>query len=393
MSAERCRTLLAAVGGGGCRILDLLEGDGAGGPCPGVALHTDAAALARLRVPRRLVMGEEVCGGGSTGGDPRTGRQAAEASAEAIRALFADCDLAVLLTALGGGTGSGAAPVVAGLAREAGALVLGVATLPFFFEGQQRRRHAEDALRRLREQAGAVVVFPNQRMLEAGGEGAPVAQSFDAVDRAVGEGIAALARVLAADGIVRIDFNDLRAMVAGSGGTLALATAEALGPDRAAEAVARLLDSPLLEHGNVLASARAMLAAVVGGPDLTLAELEDIMTGLGARAHPGVRLHFGTAVLPAFEGRVAVTVLATESDRPTPAEEPAADAPAAADPAPAAAKGARGRRRTEGRPAQGLLRLEGAGKGRFRDVDPTLHEGEDLDVPTFIRRGLRLTRP
>ena len=390
MTTERCRTLLAAVGGGGCRVLDLL-GTGAAESVRGVALHTDAAALAQLGVPRRLLMGEETCGGLSTGGDPDAGRQAAEASADAIRALFADADLVFLLAALGGGTGSGAAPVVARLAREAGALVLGVATLPFFFEGQQRRRCAEEGLQRLREQCGAVIVFPNQRMLDTFQAGDPVHAAFDRVDRAVGEGLQALARVLAADGIVRLDFSDLRAMVAGADGTLALATAEAHGAGRAEQVVEQIMASPLLEHGNVMASARSLLTAVAGGPDMTLAELQAIMTGLGARARPDVRLHFGTAVLPELGDRVTVTVLATEADRPAPVPAPEVSA-SPPEPASAGAGGAPSTRASR-KPAQGMLRLDGAGKGRFRDVEPTLYEGEDLDVPTFIRRGLRLNRP
>jgi cell division protein FtsZ len=303
------------------------------------------------------------------------------------------------VTGLGGGTGTGATPVVARLAREAGALTLGFCTLPFFFEGAQRRLRAEEGLQELRKQADAVVVLPNQRLLDWVEGDTGLVRAFRVTDRVVGSGIRALWKLLTVPGLINLDFMDLKRMVENSGGTLSFSTAEAEGQDRVDECLRSLVECPLLEHGRVLQGADSLLVGVVAGPDFALAELEKLMNGLTAQARPEVDLHMGTSIDVAAEGRLAVTLLASE--RPAVPPPPPVSAPpegTTPDAKPAETKsdesgkkpGTRAATTDATKVVQGELVFESGGRGRFRNIEPTLHEGTDLDVPTFLRRGIKL---
>ena len=403
---ERCRVLLAGGGGGGCNALGTLRAHWVDAP-EMVVMHTDSQMLSACPIPSRVVLGLALTRGLSAGGDPEIGRRAAEEAQENLRQTFSDVDLAVVVAGLGGGTGTGAAPVVCRAAREAGATTLCFCTLPFFFEGQQRRMRAEDGLRELRQSADAVIALPNQRLMEWVDPSTQVTSAFTLVDQVIGSSVRALWKLLSQPGLINLDFADLRRLVESSGGTLAMAFGEAEGEHKAQGAVAKLAESPLLEHGSVLAAAHGLLVGVLGGPDMTLLELQAIMSAVTGMARPDVSLHMGTAIDPEYAGRVAITLLATEHrDLPEPAAEakaPAPDAEAApeaaagADGAPAAAPAAEGKakpdkRSGKNRTVQTELTFEKTGRGRFLNVEPTLYEGEDLDVPAFLRRGIKLPR-
>ncbi len=395
---ERCRIRLVGIGGGGCNVLRAVRAEWPDAP-PMIAVHTDAQMLAACGIEEQVAIGAQVTNGLGTGGDVERGRRAALEAEDLLRPALTGADLVILVAGLGGGTGTGATPVVARLAREAGALTLGFCTLPFFFEGPQRRLRADAGLQDLRKQADAVVVLPNQRLLDWVGGDTEVGRAFRITDRVVGSGIRALWKLLTFPGLINLDFMDLRRLVETSGGTLALATAEGEGPDRADQCLKTLVGNPLLEHGRVMQAAGALLVGVVGGPDLTLAELEKLMQGITAQTHPEVDLHMGTSIDVASEGRIAVTVLASERRDAAP-PEPQAGAAATPEKAPAeppAAEpakksGAKAGRAGQARVVQGELSFDSAGRGRFRNVEPTLHEGTDLDVPTFLRRNIRLTQ-
>ncbi len=395
MSA-RGSMLLVGVGGAGCHALGRLRERWSEAPSC-LAVHTDAQVLGACGIDEQLPLGGQAVRGLSTGGDPEAGGRAAEASAEALRERIAGHDLAVVLAGLGGGTGGGAGPVVAAAARDAGALTLAFCTMPFFFEGPQRRLRAEAALERIREAADAVMVLPNQRILEWIDDRAGPEHAFRLADDIVGSSLRAVWRLLAHTGLINLDFADLRRLVERSGGTLCMATAEAEGASREKDVVDRLAASPLLDHGNVIARADGLLVGLVGGPDMTLFELEHTMARVTALARPDIDLHLGMAVDPEYAGRLALTLVATEARG---AGTPARGTASAEGPVPAAAQEeapvappARPPRRRAGRPVQADLPFERAGKGRFKDVEPTIHGGQDLDVPTFLRRGLRLSRP
>lgn len=391
---ERSRVMLAGVGTGGCHALAALAGSWSGAPEMAV-IHTTAALLEASPVTRRLMLGPAVTRGLSTGNDPDAGRRAAEASADDLRALFSGTDLAILMTGLGGGTGTGAAPVVARCAREAGALTLVVCTLPFFFEGAQRRMKAEEGVRDVRQNADAVVVFPNQRLMEWVDGNTQVTVAFRVVDRILGDSIRGLCKLLGEPGLIPLDFQDLRNLVQNSGGTLTMASVESTGPDRARQALAEMTVHPLLEHGALLTQARGVLVGVLGGPDLTLSDLQRVTNEVHARCRAETPVQIATAVDPEYEGRLALTVILSDATEPATAPPPEPEAGAPARPAAPAAEPEAdnaAQRKGKKKAVQSELTFENQGRGRFRDVEPTLMDGEDLDVPTFVRRGIRISR-
>jgi len=383
------RVQFVGVGGGGLRILSHLHGRWRDLPDLAV-VHTNAAALERCTIERRLAMGSGMTEGFSTGGDPEQGRRAAEESADELRALWQDARWGCVVTSLGGGTGGGAAPVLCRLARETGTWTLAVCTLPFFFEGAVRRRRAEESLHRLRATADAVIVMPNQRLFEWVESDTPVARAFEVVDEVVSVALRSLWRLLTQRWLIHVDLADLRRMVRGADSGLAFAAFEAAGENRASDLLLRVRESPLLERGNVVSAARGLLLAAVGGPDLTLSELDRVYHGVSELARPDVEMCIGAAIDPEYEGRIGLTLLATErmpsESMSDSAASPAADAlhhPPPTEPA---------KKDPSRPPIQGTLPLETPGKGRFKGIEPTYFEGEDIDVPAFIRQGIRLSR-
>lgn len=401
------RVVVAGVGGGGGRALAHLHTHWRETPELAV-VHTSEAFLRASPISRQLLIGASQTGGLSTGGDPEIGRRAAEESADALKELWAGVELAVVVAGLGGGTGGGAAPVVARIARESGALTLAVCTLPFFFEGVGRRQRAEESLRALRAATDAVIVFPNQRLFEWVGADAPIPRAFAVVDEVVAAGLRSLWRLMTQRWLLEVDFADLRRLAHAGERQLALAAFEAGGPNRVPETLAHLRESPLLDRGDALAAARGLIIAAIVGPDLTLSEFDRLVNGITERVHPDADLRIGAAIDPEYEGRVGITLLLAEQP-PAPAAEAAAEAAPAGDAAPAeesaaaapadaaastasprAPTGRQRRGRGAVKPVQGTLAIEPTGKGRFKDTAPTILDGEDLDIPTFIRRGLKL---
>lgn len=379
--ARPYRVIVIGVGGGGGNAVSRMYAQWPDGPDV-TAVNTDAKALAACSAPTRVQIGRNLTNGLGAGGDPNVGKLAAEDDVDMLRELVSQADLVFLVTALGGGTGTGAAPLVARVAREEGALVLCFATLPFEFEGERRRRQAEDGLRALRMHADVVISMPNQRLLDSADGRASLADAFEKADAALGVGIRALWKLLAQTGIINLDFADLRHLIEHSGGTCAFGYGEATGAGKAAEAVNQILRSPLLDRGERLGKAGALLISIVGGPDLTLVEVKNVMSKLGAAAKPDARRVMGAAVDETWQNRLAVTVLAAENFE----EEEAAAAAPEAEPG-LFSKQALG----AGKPVQEDLKFDPVDKGRFKGVDPTVYQGEDLDIPTYIRRRIPLS--
>jgi cell division protein FtsZ len=380
---------VAGVGSGGCRAVSRMAARWTEGPAI-AALDTDAQVLAECPAGPRLQLGKTLTQGLGAGGDVSAGRAAAEEERERLRALFSGADLVFLVAALGGGTGTGAAPVVARAARDEGALVLGFATLPFQFEGEARRTQAMQGLAALRDEADAVVAVPNQRLFELVKGGATAEQAFAQADDVLGAGIQAIWNLLARRGLISLSFADLRSVVQNSGGTCVFGYGEAMGDARAPAAAQAALENPLLDRGRAVASARALLVSIVGGPDLSLAEIESIMNTISSSAHGDAHICMGAASHPDWIGRLSVTILASEQWQQSPAakeeEEAAAEGAEAADDAP----GAKKKRRSKA--TQTKLSLDPSGRGRFKDVEATIIDGQDLDIPTFKRRGIAIEK-
>lgn len=386
----RCRVLVAGIGGGACSVLGHALADWPDPPTV-AAVNTDARALSELDIGLKVSIGRTVAKGMGTGGDAELGRLAANEDQDALRALVAGYDLLILVAGLGGGTATGAAPVLAQTARDEGMLVLAFVTMPFAFEGARRQEQAQEGLAALKQCADAVICLPNQRLHAMLPPDTSLPDAFAFVDRMMSAGIRGLWTLLARDNMLNLDFSDLQSLVENSNNECCFGFGEGQGKDKAAQALQGLLEGPMLEKGQVIANSGAMILSVAGGPDLSLAELEAIHKRFQEAARPGARISMGAAVLDNWSGRLALTVLAAEHWIPV-ARPPAAAAKAGGlffgeEEAPVAqtrhaGKGAQQAELPLGGPANN--------RGRFQDVAPTIHAGADLDIPTFIRRGIRL---
>lgn len=416
------------VGGAGGNAVDHL----AARECAGMSfavVNTDARALARCRVDHRVQIGAALTRGFSAGGDPDLGRQAAEEEADKLRALCQGAEIIFVMAGLGGGTGTGAAPVLARIAKESGALVLALVTLPFDCEGTRRQLQAAEGLQALKAAADGVICLPNQKVFAMLDENTPVQEAFRITNDMLAEGVTGIWRLLTAEGLIKIDFADLCRVVRGRHTASAFVTAEAQGPNRWREALDKILASPLLDGGQVLNQADDVLVSILGGPDLTMAEITRVMDEI-RRHSEQAQFVLGAALEPGWTERLAITVVASERGgftespdahprgaeaRRRPATEaselaaqllPAEDAPRPRSrfvaPPPdlspdkkeellaqqSAGGPARGRRAPRMR--QGQLPLEIISKGRFEKSEPTIYRGQDLDVPTYVRRGVAL---
>lgn len=378
MSTEAC---LVGVGGAGGRIVDRAAEIGRDGILV-TAINTDAAELNELRFASALRIGAARTRGAGSGGKPGIARRAAEEDADEIRKIFREPRIALVVAGLGGGTGAGAAPVVLRSARDAGALTICVATLPFGFEGEARMRQAQELLPDLRTAADAIVVMPNDRLFASTGE-TGVPEAFEKAAHILAEAVCALLNMVVKPGYINLDIADVRSIVDGSEGTCGLGYGTGKGKHRARNAVSALLDGPLLEQGQVLANAKAVLLSIAGGPGLTLADVGSIMAAVGERCSRECHIAMGTVVDERMKDSIGITAIVAERWSLAPGEE----AP------PPDSQGRSGRRRK--RPVKDMqtqLALETSGKGRFKGVEPTMMDGEDLDTPTFLRRNMRIEK-
>ena len=347
-----------------------------------MAIGTDRRALDGCGAASKLQLGAAQTDGLGAGGDVDLGVRVAAEDRELLRSALAGADLVFLVLGLGGGTGTGGVSVLLDVAREAGALTLCLATLPCEVEGPERRVQAERALEGMGNLADALILVPNDRLVAHVGEDR-VARAFDRANEVLAAGIEGLWRMLAVPGVLSLDFSDLRRALP-RGPVCTFAYGEGRGDGKAETAVEALLTGPLSEQGELLTKARSMLVSIAGGPDLTLQEIGDIMAAVRGKARKGGRICMGTSIDDAWQDRVSITVLMAEDE---PVESDQAPAPTGErPPAPV------GNVKSGARPMQTSLMLEPTGKGRFKDVEPTILDGEDLDIPTFVRRGVSIEK-
>ena len=374
---SHCRILVLGVGGAGCNSITRMLETWKDKPDT-AALNTDLQSLAACAAARCVQIGAQTTRGLGAAGDPTTGRLAAEESVEQIHELLATCDLAVLVGGLGGGTGTGALPIVAQIARRAGALTLAFATMPFAFEGERKRLAAEEGLRTLQQTADAVVCMPNDRLLEMVGEGTALEEAFRVSDGIVASGIHAMWSLLSHTGVINLDFADVRELFERSGGVCGFSYAEGTGPARASAVLQNLLACPLLQKGRRISEASGVLLNIAGGPDLTLADVQGIMGRIASMVRPNARIFHGVMVNQGWRERIALTVLVTENwlegrDGKVPSRETLHGTGGEEN----VRKPVPGEKEAE----QAELQFEqgnGIGRGRFEKVEPTFHQGQDL---------------
>jgi len=377
-------------------------------------VNTDLQALSASPVQDKALIGAAVTRGLGAGGDPDLGREAAESDREKIAGLVKDCDLVFLVAGMGGGTGSGAAPVVAEVAAEAGALVIAFVTLPFSFEGGRRAKQAEEGLQTLRRCCDAVIPLPNDILLQEAAEGETALDSFARADEWIGRGVKSIWAMLFRTGLINLDFATLRQAFHTRGGKTLFGLGAGTGEQAVGEAIESLKLCPLLATPEFSRKADRLLVNIVGGTDLTLPKVNEIMTAVTEQFGRDSHVIMGAVIDEQMQGRVEVCVLGTSDlggrvpvRRPTatttrsrPASPVEAVAVSGATPAaPVSPVTATTPATTKTAPAVPAAKAvqeeipfggEAETRGFFERTDRNLFEGQDLDVPTYLRKGIKV---
>jgi cell division protein FtsZ len=362
------RIKVVGVGGGGCNAVNRMIEEGIQG-VEFISINTDAQALMLANAPTRVRIGSKLTRGLGSGGNPETGRKAAEESAEELYNVLKGADMVFITAGLGGGTGTGAAPIVAQIAKEVGSLTIGVVTRPFTFEGGKRMQSAEAGMEKLKEQADTLIVIPNDRLLQVMDKRASLTDAFKVADDVLRQGIQGISELITVPGLINLDFADVKTIMQ-EGGAALMAVGRATGEDRARLAAEQAISSQLLDI--TIDGARGVLFNVTGGPSLTLFEVNQAAALIRETAHPDVNMIFGAVIDPDMGDEIRITVIATGFERTGMPRRVANVRPSI-------------QTRITGRP------LEMANVEVATPVQPnsefkaTTFNTDDLDIPTFLR--------
>jgi len=368
------RIKVVGVGGGGCNAVNRMIEEGLQG-IEFITVNTDAQALQLSKAPTKVRIGDKTTRGLGSGGNPEVGRKAAEESAEELYEVLKGSDMVFITAGMGGGTGTGAAPIIAQIAKEVGALTIGVVTRPFTFEGSRRSGNAEGGAGRLKEHADTLIVIPNDRLLSIVDKRANLSEAFKKADDVLRQGIQGISELITVPGLINLDFADVRTIMS-EGGAALMAVGNATGEDRARIAAEQAISSELLDI--TINGARGILFNVTGGSNLTLFEVNQAAAIIKETAHPDVNLIFGAVIDPNMKDDLRITVIATgfersgikQPERPRPAEsiQPISIPQAVNIPQPV---------EMERQPQPVPVGAE---------YTPRMVNTEDLEIPAFIRR-------
>ena len=380
---------VVGVGGAGCNAVNRMIEAGIGG-VDFISANTDLQALRMSRAAVRLQLGSKLTKGLGAGSNPEVGRQAALEDTEKILELLEGADMVFITGGLGGGTGTGAAPIVGSLAAELGALTVGVVTKPFLFEGRRRMRQAEEGLLELKESVDTVITIPNSRLLSTVPPGTSLGDAFKMADDVLRQAVQGISDLITIPGVINLDFADVRAVMTGAGMAL-MGTAIAEGENRAANAARRAISSPLLED-TTIEGAHGVLINITGNTDMTLHEIDEASRIIQEAADPEANIIFGSVFDETLGSRIKITVIATGFDKPkSPRGDVAKLHPAeAAAPAPQQPEPVRTASPAEHPPQSRPYSQEPRGYSQ----DPILPPNDqpaaraDLDFPAFLRRKL-----
>jgi cell division protein FtsZ len=390
------RIKVVGVGGGGGNAVNTMIAAG----LPGVdfiAANTDAQALKANLSPIKMQLGEKLTRGLGAGGNPEVGRRAAQEDVERLREYLAEADMIFITAGMGGGTGTGAAPVIAKVAKELGTLTVGVVTKPFGFEGKRRMKQAEEGMKELKACVDTLIAIPNQRLLSVAGRNSSILETFKKADDVLLQAVRGISDLITVHGLINLDFADVRTIMSEMGMAM-MGAAIAQGENRAVEAAQKAISSPLLEDVSIQ-GARGVLINITGGPDLSLHEVNEAATLIQEEAEDDANIIFGAVIDESMGDEIRITVIATGFGEPAqPTEKPR---PAGRTNGPVAAV-------ADGRPVRrlGLIaeeELDVPTWQRRRQEPPVAaprsaprpgpatpaaeESGEDYDVPTFLRRG------
>ncbi len=307
------RLKVIGVGGGGSNAVNRMISSDIGG-VEFWALNTDAQALLHAAAPCRMQLGQKVTRGLGAGGNPAIGGKAAEESREELARALEGADLVFITAGMGGGTGTGAAPVVAEVAKEIGALTVAIVTKPFTFEGRKRQKQAEEGIAALQSRVDTLIIIPNDRLINASTEQTSLQEAFRLADDVLRQGVQGISDIITIPGMVNVDFADVRAVMSDAGSAL-MGIGVGSGKSRAREAAQAAISSPLLESS--IEGARGVVFNITGGRDLTLHEVNAAADAIYEVVDPDANIIFGAVIDERLEGEIRITVIATgfSSDR------------------------------------------------------------------------------
>ena len=334
---------VVGVGGGGSNAVNRMIASGLKA-VEFISLNTDAQALAHSDAQIKIQLGEKLTRGLGAGGNPEIGRQAAEESRESIISVLRGADMVFITAGMGGGTGTGAAPIVAECARETGALTVGIVTKPFSFEGKRRQAQAEQGLAALKDKVDTLITIPNDRLLKIVDKHTTLQESFRMADDVLRQAVQGISDLISKPGLINLDFADVRSIMSEQGAAL-MGIGRASGEGRSAAAAQAAISSPLLETS--IEGARGVLLNITGGEDLSLFEVNEAADVIHQAAHAEANIIFGAVIDPEMKDEIMITVIATGFDG-----------------------------RTHARRDLGLDELQ----------VPKNLPTDDLDIPTFLRR-------
>ena len=377
------RIKVIGVGGGGCNAINRMIEEGLQG-VEFVAVNTDAQALLQSEASVRVRIGDKLTRGLGSGGKPEIGYKAAEESSDELRDVLSGSDMVFVTAGIGGGTGTGASPLIAQIAREVGALTIGVVTRPFMFEGSKRIQQAQDGIEKLKEQVDTLIVIPNDRLLQIVDKRASLNEAFSVADDVLRQGIQGISELITVPGLINLDFADVKTIMS-EGGAALMAIGHGTGEDRAREAANKAISSELLDI--TIDGARGILFNVTGGSDLTLFEVNQAAAIIKETAHPDVNLIFGAVVDPSMKEEIRVTVIATGFERTGTArtifERPFKAVSSSQPEMEAPSRAATSSPEEVTRPAPA------APSAPAEEFKARTFNTDDLDIPTFLRKRNR----
>lgn len=407
-AAQNARMKVVGVGGGGGNAVNRMIEEHLEG-VEFISVNTDAQALMNSKADVKIQIGKKLTRGLGAGARPEIGRQAVEENREDTKRVLGNADLVFVTCGMGGGTGTGAAPVICQLAREGGALTVGIVTRPFLFEGRKRMRQAEEGIAEMRKHVDTMIIVPNERLLAVVGKGIPFHEALKKADEVLLHATQGISVLISETGLVNVDFADVRTVMQ-NGGSALMGTGIGRGENRASEAAQQAIASPLLDNVSI-SGATGVLVNITGGEDLTLGEVHQINDIVHDAVGDDAEIIFGAVHEPAMMGEIRVTVIATGFDRyvqqgsasaQTTATSPFAPSPRSAPAASSESQVAASRAsvlpfpapsRSAPRPPVAPARPQFTGEPpRPTRVPPSTMsasaELDDMEIPTFIRRQM-----
>ena len=364
---------VVGVGGGGGNAVNRMIEEGMGG-VDFISINTDAQALMLSQAKTRVRIGDKLTRGLGAGGNPEIGRKAAEESADELYEVMRGADMVFITCGMGGGTGTGAAPILAQIAKELGALTIGVVTKPFSFEGKRRMDAAAAGIEGLKNQVDTLIVIPNDRLLQIADKRASLQDAFRVADDVLRQGIQGISELITVPGLINLDFADVRTIMS-EGGAALMAVGQASGEDRARKAAEAAISSHLLDV--TIDGARGILFNVTGGPDLSLFEVNEAAAIIKDTAHPDVNLIFGAVIDPNMGDAVRITVIATGFEQSRVARRQMESGQVAP------ARPVQQPQRQPTRPVSGQQQQSGEAQ---QPVEPTVYDSDNIEIPTFLRK-------